>query len=99
MSSLLSLINTNLPPPTETIIDEPAPSTNIEYGKLSWGVAGLLIGTLLDPTTVIIMIILGLFIDNKTLPLINVTPQDFLSVTVKATFNWILQVAHRDKKE
>lgn len=103
MSSFLRLVDLAAAPPksSDETIDEspvtPVVSKATEYGKLSWGVAGLLIGTLLDPLTVITMIVIGIFVDNQTMPLLNVTPQEFSSLIAKAVFNWLLHLANRDK--
>lgn len=51
-----------------------------DYGKLSCLIIGMLIGTFLNPFTLIVMVCLGILVDNRQLPTAmgGLTPQEIV---------------------
>ena len=92
-----------LSPPISPSPIKPEENTQRTYGKLSWFLGGLIIGSMLQPFTVLVMIGIGLLIDNHPLPemLGSFTPQDFtitiLKTLIQSMISLVTKAARSDK--
>jgi hypothetical protein len=78
----------------------PSPSSEKSYGKLSWFLGGVIIGSFLDTFTIIVMIVLSLLWENRPLPepFSSLTPQDFIVLMFKNLIRGIASLLSRDPK-
>jgi hypothetical protein len=67
------------------------------YSKIWWFFGGLLVGSFLDFFTVIVMILLGILIDNQPI-LHDLTPQDLISYFAKSSISGFVNLLRKNKE-
>ena|SRR5579883_730542 len=95
----------NLFAPTETkSVPDPIVTKEKEdkgYGKLSFFLLGLFIGSMLEPFTIAIMLLIGVLVNNQPLPesLGSITPQELLSTITKNLIRSMVNLMTREKEK
>lgn len=69
------------------------------YGKLSFFLLGLSIGSILEPFTIVVMLLIGILVNNQPLPesLGSITPQELLGTIIKNLIKSIISLMTKEK--
>lgn len=71
------------------------------YGKLSFFLLGLFIGSMLEPFTLVMMLFIGIIFNNQPFPesLGSITPQELLATIIKNFIRSMFALMSRDQNK
>ena len=71
------------------------------YGKLSFFLLGLFIGSILEPFTIVVMLLIGVLVNNQPFPesLGSVTPQELLVTIIKNFIRSVVSLMTKDQNK